>query len=375
MTGKGIITSDGGLWKFGREMIRPTFTRAQIADREVFERHVKRFLELLPQDEATVDLQPLFDRLILDASSEFIFGESFGSLLDECPIDSQRFLDAFSYAQKGVGTRVLLGKMSFLNRDRNFRISCDLIREYTERHVDRVLARSERGETDAKEERKYELVYELGKETTDKNVLCSQLLNVFFAGRDTPAVALSNIFFCLARHPGVWKKIRDEVEGLHPGDLTFERLKSLRYLQHAITEALRLYPPVPNNSRACLSSAILPFGGGPDGSSPTFVQRGDTISMNFYTLHRNPEIYGFDAEEFRPERWEILRPNWEYLPFGGGARHCPAQQLALFWVAYTVVRMAEMYKEIRDRDGGEYVENLKLNMENGNGVKVGLVRA
>lgn len=64
MTGKGIITSDGEVWRHGRDMIRPTFTRDHIANRDMFENHVKRFLELLPKDEETVDLQPLFDRLV-----------------------------------------------------------------------------------------------------------------------------------------------------------------------------------------------------------------------------------------------------------------------------------------------------------------------
>ena len=215
----------------------------------------------------------------------------------------------------------------------------------------------------------------MAKETTNKHELTSQLLNVFFAGRDTPAVALSNVFFCIARHPPVWAKIRDEVGDLAPGDLTFEKLKTLRFTQHTIYEALRLYPPVPNQSRSCLETTLLPVGGGPDGRSPILIQSGDRISMNFYTLHRNPSVFGPDPEAFRPERWETIRPGWDYLPFGGGARHCPAQQLALFWVGYTVVRMALMIREVKNEDPVlEYVERLKLNMESGNGVKVSLVR-
>jgi len=98
--------------------------------------------------------------------------------------------------------------------------------------------------------------------------------------------------------------------------------------------------------------------------------------MNFYTLHRNPKVYGEDMEDFRPERWKDIRPQWNYMPFGGGARHCPAQQLALHWVAYTLVRMAIRFKEVQNRAPVmEFVEKLKLNMESGNGVLVGLVRA
>jgi cytochrome P450 len=257
MTGPGIIVNDGKVWEHARAMIRPAFTRTLIANRELFDVHVERFFELLPTNGSVIDLQPLFDRLvgsnlrrkqattdtsqILDSSSEFIFGQSFGSLLPLCPIDSQAFLDSFNYAQKGVGIRVLLGNARFLMRDAKFFQSCKLIQDYTQRHVDRALqrrdSRQDKSEGDnTSSERKVILVYELANETSDRSMLTSQLLNVFFAGRDTPAVALTNIFFLLARHPDVWKKCREEVQGLQKEALTFEKLKSLRYIQHVINE-------------------------------------------------------------------------------------------------------------------------------------------
>jgi cytochrome P450 len=64
----------------------------------------------------------------------------------------------------------------------------------------------------------------------DPEALCEQLLNVFFAGRDTPAVALGNVFFCVARHPLAWSNIREETKGLRADELSFEKLKGLRYI-------------------------------------------------------------------------------------------------------------------------------------------------
>jgi cytochrome P450 len=143
-------------------------------------------------------------------------------------------MDAFNAAQKGVGIRVILGKMKFLiMRDREFQESCATIKEYTRRHVDRALDRQEEDRKDSS--RKTILVYELAEETTDRSDLTSQLLNVFFAGRDTPAVALTNLFFLLARHPNIWNRCKEEVQGLNKEDLSFEKLKSLRYIQHVIS--------------------------------------------------------------------------------------------------------------------------------------------
>jgi cytochrome P450 len=64
MTGPGIISNDGKVWEHARAMIRPAFTRSQVADKEMFDVHFERFLALLPGEETTVDLQPLFDRLV-----------------------------------------------------------------------------------------------------------------------------------------------------------------------------------------------------------------------------------------------------------------------------------------------------------------------
>jgi hypothetical protein len=159
MTGPGIIVNDGSMWEHARAMIRPAFTRTLIANRDTIDVHVERFFDFVPTNGSVIDLQPLFDRLvwsnlrrkeatadpsqILDSSSEFIFGESFGSLLPTCPIDSQIFLDSFNYAQKGVGIRVLLSKARFLMRDAKFFQSCKLIQDYTRKHVDRALQRKD----------------------------------------------------------------------------------------------------------------------------------------------------------------------------------------------------------------------------------------
>jgi cytochrome P450 len=124
-------------------------------------------------------------------------------------------------------------------RDRKFEEACKLIKDYTQTHIDRALHQQANGNV-LEYQRRIILVNELAKETSDRSELCSQLLNVFFAGRDTPAVALTNIFFLLARHPKVWKTCKTEVEGLQKEDLTFERLKSLRYIQYVINEGNNL---------------------------------------------------------------------------------------------------------------------------------------
>ena len=95
--------------------------------------------------------------------------------------------------------------------------------------------------------------------------------------------------------------------------------------------ALRLFPPVPVNTRTAYKNTTLPTGGGPDGTSPVLVRKGENVAYCVYAMQRRKDLYGEDSHAFRPERWvdEDLplhkdRTNavWGYLPFNGGPRVC-----------------------------------------------------
>ena len=96
---------------------------------------------------------------------------------------------------------------------------------------------------------------------------------------------------------------------------------------------------------------------------------------SFYSLHKRKDLFGEDADIFRPERWESMRPaHWSYLPFGGGPRICPGQQLALTEVGYSIIKIVEAFPAIENRDPVlEFVEHYKLSTESKNGAKVALI--
>ena len=190
------------------------------------------------------------------------------------------------------------------------------------------------------------------QETRNKKELRDQCLNVLLAGRDTTACCLSWTLRLLARHPQVLERLRkeiDEVVGLgeNASQPTRVDLKKMRYLDLVLKEVLRLYPSVPVNSRAALKTTTLPVGGGPDGQSPILVRKGEAVGYCVYAMHRRTDIYGEDALDFRPERWEdgtLLRDvGYGYLPFNGGPRVCLGQEFALSEAGYTVARLVQKF--------------------------------
>jgi hypothetical protein len=87
---------------------------------------------------------------------------------------------------------------------------------------------------------------------------------------------------------------------------------------------------VPVNGRAAVERVSLPAGGGPDGTAPVMVRKGESVGYSVYVMHRRKDLYGSDAHVFRPERWDPDEDNevslknigWGYLPFNGGPRVC-----------------------------------------------------
>jgi cytochrome P450 len=71
---------------------------------------------------------------------------------------------------------------------------------------------------------------------------------------------------------------------------------------------------VPVNGRYANKDTTLPRGGGPDGKSKIFVPKGSACEYSVHVMHHRKDLWGDDAEEFKPERWERKRVGWEFLP-------------------------------------------------------------
>lgn len=369
--GEGVLNTDGRQWKHARALIQPTFDKVQLASLEDFDAHVRRLLDIIPSDGTTVDLQPLFSRLNLDSVTEYLFGESVMSLASTTTIDAKEFLESYSYGQARVGKGLQLPLRTWSILDFKYWKACAVSRRFVDKYVTMAFARRQ-SSTDIVG-KKYVLAHELAKVSKDRPFVRDQLLNVFIAGYDTITIALTNIFFHMARNPSLFTKLRKETLRC-PADIDTEGLKRLKYLQSVINESLRLNPPLPLNSRIALRDTIIPCGGGPDRTSPIFVQKGDVIVTSVYALHRQEKVYGHDTDCFRPERWESIQPShWEFLPFSAGPRVCPAQRLALAQISHALFHLSRRFSAIENRDENfDYEENYKISTESKRGAKVAL---
>lgn len=241
--GQGLFTTDGALWKKSRQMINPVFARAQVSELSTFERHLERMISYIPKDGSTIDMQPLCKMLFLDSSTEFIFGKSANSLSPETDSSIARRLPGlFDEALNGMFMRYMLGKFKFLAvSDKKWLAACAQVHEIIDGFIDEeteLQSKSAIGDVKSAGPYNYVLLKELVKMTNDKRFIRNEVMNVFFPARDTAAIHISNVLFMLARHPNVWNKLREEVLGIGEEKLTFELLKSLKYMQAVMNESM-----------------------------------------------------------------------------------------------------------------------------------------
>jgi len=107
------------------------------------------------------------------------------------------------------------------------------------------------------------------------------------------------------------------------------------------------------------------------------VQKGTLCNYCPFIIQRNPEIFGPDADEFKPERWQDWFPApWTYVPFNGGPRICLGQNFALTEMAYAAARMCQDFVRVEERSGmprGSQGYKTDIILTPLLGVKIGLI--
>ena len=178
-------------------MMRPQFKREQIGNLDLADRHVRNLFRVLPPVEGSgwtseIDLANLFYRFTLDTSTEFLFGESTNSQLEDKSSDDRDVLGvieetdlakALHTAQAYMLRRYNLG-LYMLVDGKEFRAACKQVQSLTDEYVDKALHPHKHmaEEKTPRHEQKFVRLDERVKETRDPIELRDQLLHMLIAG-------------------------------------------------------------------------------------------------------------------------------------------------------------------------------------------------
>lgn len=374
--GPGIFSSDGPRWKWARGVVTPLFKKTEVRSMAMFKRHVDLFISLIPRDGSTVDVQPLLKKMNFDSQAESIFGRSTDSLLPGSQYSDGEFIEAFNYANAGSLKRRKAGHLAFRYcLDRKYIRTVAEVHAFVDQQV-RLELEPRSIDAESKDDGRYVLLRELMKQTKDPLTLRYECLNLFAGARDGVAVVVANALFCLARNPELWDEVRACALAIGQTlDLNFEA-ESLKPFRKIIYETIRSTGPSAIINRTAFKDVVLPRGGGPSGQSPILVKKGEQIRVFGWGCNHIKAVWGEDAYEFRPERWEDFKTPPEFVPFGGGRRICPAYQQVYVQSAYVLIRLAQEFERIENRDPVmEYIELDRNLTESRNGSQIGLTAA
>lgn len=280
-------------------------------------------------------------------------------------------------ALAGAGKRLSMGgAFSFIYMfDKTWKADYSKVHAFIDKRIKQYYEKTAAGAGKEKSNnmQRYVLIDGMAKEIQDPIKLRFQLLNIFFPARDTSAVLTSNALFFLARNPHIWTDLRTQALAIANQPLTFELLKSLSSFRYTLFEAIRLQGPSGQVRRVALRDTTLPRGGGPDGSAPLFVTKGTAVYLNNFPKMRDVELWGEDIKAFRPSRFEGKLLNWEFTPFFGGPRICPAINQVITQSVYLLVRLVLEFETIENKDACfDYVEATRMLVESRNGIKIAL---
>ncbi|KAK1372888.1 Alkane hydroxylase MAH1 [Heracleum sosnowskyi] len=341
--GDGMLNVDGHLWEFQRKtnislFSRPDFSKMVL---DIMRNKVKKGLIPVLDDVLTqgmeVDLQEIFQRLNFDTICSLLLDhdpESLSLGLPSIPCEK-----AFAATEEALFYRHIFPECTWklqrwigLGKERSLNNAWKAFDEFIYGCISMKRKKLLSKNTAAREDKldlltTYMETYK-GLTANSEKFLRDSLLALLIAGRDSTSTTLTWFFWLLSKNPSVESKIHEEIERkLIPGELeswtSFNKtgeLRKLVYLHAALSETLRLFPPIAFLHMAPVHADILPSG--------HQVDKDSKILLSIYASGRMESVWGKDCLEFKPERWITEEggiqqvSSYKFPVFNAGSRYC-----------------------------------------------------
>ncbi|KIJ45361.1 hypothetical protein M422DRAFT_251134 [Sphaerobolus stellatus SS14] len=374
---------DQGRWKQLRKGLAPSFQPSTVNDQySSLHKYLGKFVDTIDaaaQENTTLDLSVLHVLLTLDFVGEVAFGTELHAIRDGagCRI-LQIFHNILPKLMK-CGLFPLRAKIPIM---KSTRVMLNSIKEL--RDLGHVAVRNARASNGGSNDytgnkRIYEILALArgsdGQYLFSLEELVDNYVTFLVAGGDPTAHTLTFAVYEIIRNPAVLAKILKELDSVLPEDCfipTIEQVLRLPYLHLVIKETLRFNRPGFGTFRYTPKDVEI------DG---TTLPANTTLALWNPQVHRDPQVWGEDVDEFKPERWETSDKEkraipGSYFPFSYGPRKCMGEGLAMLEMSLTLATLFKRY-ELTLEPGFEMIfqPSFTLCSRNGLPVKARLRRA
>lgn len=129
------------------------------------------------------------------------------------------------------------------------------------------------------------------------------------------------ISYELALNQDIQERLRKEINEVikrHNGELTYEAIMEMKYLDMVFKESMRKFPVVDLQQRKSVIDFKIP-------NTNLVVPAGTVVMVPVYSLH-NDERFWKNPDKFDPERFNEMNVKkivpFSYIPFSDGPRQC-----------------------------------------------------
>jgi cytochrome P450 len=334
--GQGLLTSEGDFHLRHRRMIQPAFhRRSVVAYGDVMVGEAARLRDEW-HDGATLDVAGEMTRVTLAIVCRALFGHSIEHEAAEIGDAVTRVGGFFDYLVIAILPLLLRTPLPAVRR---FKRGCAELEAATLRVVESRRDRNAGADGDLLSILLAARDIEGDQSGLTDAEVRDEVVTLITAGHETTANALNWLWYLLAQHPEVERRLHDEIDRVLGGRLpTAEDAEHLRYTEMVLLEAMRLYPPAWGIERRALRDQEI---GG------CTIPAGAVVLMPTFLMNRDarffPDPLRFDPERFAPGA-VAARPRHAFLLFGGGPRQCIGNAFALLEGVLIVAVLAQRWK-------------------------------
>jgi len=339
VTGDGLLTSDGQVWRRQRRLVQPAFHHESIARVGT---HVAATVgrldaewQNLPVRGAVVDVDEILMRATLEIVGSSLFGTDLSGNAEKLAHATLQALDVViararvpitppawvpTPANRRLSSAVheLDGAVASMLRER--RAESGIVRETD--MLDLLLAVADDGDALTPEE------------------VRDQIVTFLVAGHETVASALSWALWLVSGDDAVQQRLCEEACAVLGDDApTTQHAQFLPYARAVFDEALRLYPPAWLITRRAVGSDVL---------QGREIPAGALVILSPYLVHRDSRVWErpdeFDPDRFLAQRSMAGEDASAYWPFGAGPRLCIGREFAYL---EGVLLLASLARRIR----------------------------
>lgn len=318
--GRGLLTSDGELWRAQRKIVAASFAPAAVdALVPVFARAAETTAHRWSEGEL-IDAQGEATATTMRIIADSLFAGDPRLTSPAAMAHIAAALEAFSEArvQALLGLPVIPLTVKALKGRRGQVYLRDTLTQV-------VRDRLPDGQGDDFLSKLIRALHERFEPAEAEALAIDNAATFYLAGHETTANAMTWTLFCLSEQPELQEQAAEEAAmALALGSEDPGLPDRLPLLRRIFEETLRLYPPAPRMDRQAVGADQL------DGNE---VRPGDIVSVWPWLIHRSRRRWddpdAFDSDRFLPEHRKGLH-RFQYIPFGGGPRTCVGARFATF---------------------------------------------